>query len=205
MDRHGRTRHSGAGTQARHWRGRCGAACIRIHRPAPGPWRLPWGAFDVGPAMKRLGLLLSCPLPLHAATAQRMGPENGWAGMHREVELMPYGEDIAGLQARIAHPGARVSGVQALENPELPVRRRRDRWRRHARPPSRSNCSTATPSPRVTPGATRAGPRRRAASTGATRSTGHARRLRQRRPRQRQRAGHAQARQQRRSERPPWR
>ncbi|MGJ4730399.1 cyclomaltodextrinase N-terminal domain-containing protein [Luteimonas sp. SDU101] len=37
--------------------------------------------------------------------------------MHREVELMLHGQDIAGPQARIAHPGARVTGVQALENP----------------------------------------------------------------------------------------
>ncbi|MGJ4802969.1 glycoside hydrolase family 13 protein [Luteimonas sp. SDU82] len=71
--------------------------------------------------MKRLGLLcllLTCLLPLHAATVQRVEPENWWVGMqHREVELMLYGEDIAGLQARIAHPGVRVTGVQALENP----------------------------------------------------------------------------------------
>ena len=62
--------------------------------------------------------LLLCALPLHAATIDRVEPANWWVGMqHRQVELMLYGRDIAALQARIAHPGVRVTGVQALENP----------------------------------------------------------------------------------------
>ena len=62
--------------------------------------------------------LLLCALPLHAATIDRVEPANWWVGMqHRQVELMLYGRDIAALQARIAHPGVRVTGVQALDNP----------------------------------------------------------------------------------------
>lgn len=65
-----------------------------------------------------LCLLLTCLPPLHAATVHRVEPENWWVGMrHRQVELMLHGQDIAALQARIAHPGVRVTGVQALENP----------------------------------------------------------------------------------------
>ena len=65
-----------------------------------------------------LCLLLSCLPPLHAATVQRVEPENWWVGMrHRQVELMLHGQDIAALQARIAHPGVRVTGVQALDSP----------------------------------------------------------------------------------------
>ena len=65
-----------------------------------------------------LCLLLSCLPPLHAATVERVEPENWWVGMrHRQVELMLHGQDIAALQARIAHPGVRVTGVQALDSP----------------------------------------------------------------------------------------
>jgi len=65
-----------------------------------------------------LCLLLSALLPLHAATITRVEPANWWVGMqHRQVELLLYGRDIATLQARTTHPGVRVSGVHALENP----------------------------------------------------------------------------------------
>ncbi len=73
--------------------------------------------------MKRTGvllcLLLSCLLlPLHAAPIARVEPENWWVGMrHHEVELMLYGRDIAALQPRIARAGVRITGSQALENP----------------------------------------------------------------------------------------
>ena len=71
--------------------------------------------------MKRAAWLLSlllCALPLRAATIDRVEPANWWVGMqHRQVELMLYGRDIAALQARITHPGVRVTGVQALDNP----------------------------------------------------------------------------------------
>ena len=63
-------------------------------------------------------LLLGWLLPLHAATLSRVEPENWWVGMrHSQVELMLHGRDIAALAPRIAHPGVRVSQVQALESP----------------------------------------------------------------------------------------
>ena len=63
-------------------------------------------------------LLPGCLLPLHAATLARVEPENWWVGMrHSQVELMLHGRDIAALAPRIAHPGVRVSQVQALESP----------------------------------------------------------------------------------------
>lgn len=65
-----------------------------------------------------LCLLLSALLPLQAATISRVEPANWWVGMqHSEIELLLYGRDIAALQARTTHPGVRVTGVQALENP----------------------------------------------------------------------------------------
>ena len=65
-----------------------------------------------------LCLLLSVLLPVQAATISRVEPANWWIGMrHHQVELLLHGDDIAALQPRIAHPGLRVAGVQALENP----------------------------------------------------------------------------------------
>lgn len=68
-------------------------------------------------AVLLLCLLLSS-LPLQAATVARVEPANWWIGMqHRQVELLVYGRDIAALRPRIAHRGVRVTGAQALENP----------------------------------------------------------------------------------------
>ena len=65
-----------------------------------------------------LCLLLSMLLPAEAATISRVEPANWWIGMrHSQVELMLHGRDIAALAPRIAHPGVRVSQVQALESP----------------------------------------------------------------------------------------
>ncbi len=65
-----------------------------------------------------LCLLLCVLLPVQAASISRVEPANWWIGMrHHQVELLLYGDDIAALRPRIAHPGVRVAGVQALENP----------------------------------------------------------------------------------------
>jgi glycosidase len=65
-----------------------------------------------------LCLLLAWLLPAHAATISRVEPANWWVGMkHSQVELMLHGRDLARLQPRISHPGVRMVGVQALENP----------------------------------------------------------------------------------------
>ena len=63
-------------------------------------------------------LLLALALPAHAATIQRVEPENWWIGMkHREVELLVHGDGIASLAPRLSHPGVRILGAQATENP----------------------------------------------------------------------------------------
>ena len=66
-----------------------------------------------------LCLLLPVLSPLHAAGIARVEPANWWVGMrHRQVELMLHGRGIATLQARIDHPGVRVTGTQALDSPD---------------------------------------------------------------------------------------
>jgi len=63
-------------------------------------------------------LLLALVLPAQAATIQRVEPGNWWIGMkHRQVELLVHGEGIASLAPRLSHPGVRIVGTQATENP----------------------------------------------------------------------------------------
>ena len=65
-----------------------------------------------------LCLLLTALPAARAATISRVEPANWWVGMkHREVELLVHGDGIASLSPRLSHPGVRIAGTQAAENP----------------------------------------------------------------------------------------
>lgn len=65
-----------------------------------------------------LGLLLaSCGSTL-AQTIDRVDPPFWWAGMkERSLQLMLHGRDLAGLQARVQHPGVALKRSLVLPNP----------------------------------------------------------------------------------------
>lgn len=63
------------------------------------------------------GVLMACGLA-QALEVQRVEPPSWWVGMREPVlQLMVYGRDLAGAQARVAAPGVTLEKVFAAPNP----------------------------------------------------------------------------------------
>lgn len=75
--------------------------------------------------MKRLltlAALLAATLATHAQSVARVEPPFWWAGMQaRTLQVMLHGRGLAGLQARVRHPGVRMVRSLTLPNPHYLV------------------------------------------------------------------------------------
>lgn len=66
--------------------------------------------------------LATAALGAHAQSVDRVDPPFWWAGMkERSLQLMLHGRELAGLQARVRHPGVKVTRSLTLPNPNYLV------------------------------------------------------------------------------------
>lgn len=71
-----------------------------------------------GMTLGGIGLMALFAGKVGAVTVERVEPANWWTRMPQaEVQVLLYGEALGGLEARVTHPGLRVSRTVRVENP----------------------------------------------------------------------------------------